>query len=149
VGKSAPWGAPVPDIAALYTSRDHAVSECLLQSRQAAQDVTPFDDLERRHAAAWQALWDRFDIRLDAAHERAGMILHLHSFHLLQTVSPNSIPLDVGVPARGWTGEAYRGHVFGGRQREPVPGLQAGRRADAAVPALPRQTARPAARPGV
>ena len=40
------------------------------------------------------------------------MILHLHIFHLLQTVSPNSIPLDVGVPARGWTGEAYRGHVF-------------------------------------
>ena len=22
------------------------------------------------------------------------------------------IDLDVGVPARGWTGEAYRGHVF-------------------------------------
>jgi trehalose/maltose hydrolase-like predicted phosphorylase len=31
---------------------------------------------------------------------------------LLQTVSPNSIDLDVGVPARGWHGEAYRGHVF-------------------------------------
>ena len=49
---------------------------------------------------------------LDSANERAEMILHLHIFHLLQTVSPNSIPLDVGVPARGWTGEAYRGHVF-------------------------------------
>jgi trehalose/maltose hydrolase-like predicted phosphorylase len=27
-------------------------------------------------------------------------------------VSPNSIGLDIGVPARGWTGEAYQGHVF-------------------------------------
>ena len=26
--------------------------------------------------------------------------------------SPNSIGLDVGVPARGWTGEAYQGHIF-------------------------------------
>jgi trehalose/maltose hydrolase-like predicted phosphorylase len=102
----------VEKIAALYTSRDRAVAECLLQSRQAAQDAARFDDLEHRHAAAWQALWDRFDIWLDAANERAEMILHLHIFHLLQTVSPNSIPLDVGVPARGWTGEAYRGHVF-------------------------------------
>ena len=102
----------VEKIAALYTSRDRAISECLLHARQAAQDAARFDDLEQRHADVWQALWDRFDIWLDAANERAEMILHLHIFHLLQTVSPNSIPLDVGVPARGWTGEAYRGHVF-------------------------------------
>jgi trehalose/maltose hydrolase-like predicted phosphorylase len=40
------------------------------------------------------------------------MLLRLHMFHLLQAVSPNSIGLDIGVPARGWTGEAYQGHVF-------------------------------------
>ena len=39
-------------------------------------------------------------------------VLRLHVFHLLQTVGPNSIGLDVGVPARGLHGEAYRGHVF-------------------------------------
>ena len=33
-------------------------------------------------------------------------------FHLLQAVSPHSIGLDIGVPARGWTGEAYQGHIF-------------------------------------
>ena len=33
-------------------------------------------------------------------------------FHLLQAVSPKSIGLDIGVPARGWTGEAYQGHIF-------------------------------------
>jgi len=30
----------------------------------------------------------------------------------LQSVSPNSIERDVGVPARGLHGEAYRGHIF-------------------------------------
>ena len=32
--------------------------------------------------------------------------------HLLQSVSFHSIGLDTGVPARGWTGEAYQGHIF-------------------------------------
>jgi trehalose/maltose hydrolase-like predicted phosphorylase len=32
--------------------------------------------------------------------------------HLLQTLSPHTADLDVGVPARGLHGEAYRGHVF-------------------------------------
>src|SRR3546814_17275877 len=40
------------------------------------------------------------------------MILRLHIFHLLQTISPNTSDLDGGVPARGLHGEAYRGHVF-------------------------------------
>ena len=40
------------------------------------------------------------------------MLLRLNMFHLLQAVSLHSIGLDIGVPARGWTGEAYEGHVF-------------------------------------
>src|SRR5690606_40554510 len=36
----------------------------------------------------------------------------LNILHLLQAVSLNSIGLDIGVPARGWTGEAYQGHIF-------------------------------------
>ncbi len=39
-------------------------------------------------------------------------LTNLHTFHILQTVSNNTIGLDVGVPARGLHGEAYRGHVF-------------------------------------
>jgi trehalose/maltose hydrolase-like predicted phosphorylase len=39
-------------------------------------------------------------------------LLRLNMFHLLQAVSLNSIGLDIGVPARGWTGEAYQGHIF-------------------------------------
>ncbi len=40
------------------------------------------------------------------------MVLRLHIFHLLQTVSPNTVDMDAGVPARGLHGEAYRGHIF-------------------------------------
>src|SRR5258707_14577182 len=38
--------------------------------------------------------------------------VRLHLLHLLQTLSPHTAELDVGVPARGLHGEAYRGHVF-------------------------------------
>ena len=102
----------VEKIAALYTSRDRAVSECLLAARQAAAGAPGFADLEARHTTAWESLWSRFDIKLDSANQWAETVLHLHTFHLLQTISPHSVPLDAGVPARGWHGEAYRGHVF-------------------------------------
>jgi len=102
----------VEKIAALYTSRDRAISECLLAARQAALDAPGFADLETRHATAWESLMSRFEIRLDDANKWAESVLHLHMFHLLQTISRNSILLDAGVPARGWHGEAYRGHIF-------------------------------------
>jgi alpha,alpha-trehalase len=38
--------------------------------------------------------------------------VNLHLFHVLQTMSPATVFVDAGVPARGLHGEAYRGHVF-------------------------------------
>ncbi len=102
----------VEKTAALYTSRDRAISESLLSARLAAQTAPAFARLEAWHADAWDTLWNRFDIEIDSANEWVETVLHLHVFHLLQTVSPHSTVLDVGVPARGWHGEAYRGHVF-------------------------------------
>ena len=62
---------------------------------------------------AWAHLWARFPIQLRGGEDdRVLPMLRLHIFHLLQTVGPNSIGRDVGVPARGLHGEAYRGHVF-------------------------------------
>ena len=60
---------------------------------------------------AWDLLWGRFDLPL-AGQRQAELALRVHIFHLLQTVSPSTIGLDCGVPARGLHGEAYRGHVF-------------------------------------
>jgi len=102
----------VEKVAALYTSRDRAISEGLLSARLAAQAAPDFRCLLARHAAAWDRLWNRFNVEIDSANDWVETALHLHVFHLLQTVSPHSTMLGVGVPARGWHGEAYRGHVF-------------------------------------
>jgi trehalose/maltose hydrolase-like predicted phosphorylase/beta-phosphoglucomutase-like phosphatase (HAD superfamily) len=104
--------ATVEKVVALYTSRDRAISESLLDARQAIKEAPGFDELLARHAGAWDLLWNRFDVELDSANTWTETVLHLHIFHLLQTVSPHTMYLDVGVPARGWHGEAYRGHVF-------------------------------------
>jgi alpha,alpha-trehalase len=102
----------VEKVAALYTSRDRAISESLLSARLAAKTAPGFRRLETWHAEAWDTLWNRFDVEIDSANDWVETVLHLHVFHLLQTVAPHSTTLDVGVPARGWHGEAYRGHVF-------------------------------------
>ena len=95
----------------LYTSRDHAISECGLAARTSLDNVRQFEDLLRSHTQRWDRLWQRCDIGIQDG-EDSQLILRLHIFHLLQTVSPNTIELDVGVPARGLHGEAYRGHIF-------------------------------------
>ncbi|MBE0476066.1 MAG: glycoside hydrolase family 65 protein [Coriobacteriia bacterium] len=101
----------VQKVASIYTSRDLAVSEPVLDAREAVRRAGGFEGLLRSHSLAWDHLWRRFQIR---GHEREEdqRILNVHVAHLLQVVSENSIGLDVGVPARGLHGEAYRGHVF-------------------------------------
>ncbi len=101
----------IEKIVALYSSRDRATSECGLQAREAAQRAGGFTELLESHAKRWDRLWQRCDIATED-HNHSQYVLRLHLFHLLQTLSPNSIDLDVGVPARGLHGEAYRGHVF-------------------------------------
>jgi len=104
--------ATVEKIVALYTSRDRAVSESRAEARMTVRGTEGYEGLLARHEGAWNGLWNRFDIELDSANARTETLLHLHIFHLLQTVSLHTINLDVGVPARGWHGEAYRGHIF-------------------------------------
>lgn len=100
----------------LYTSRDSAISECSLAARRAIAAAGRFEVLLADHLLAWKHLWRRFDIHLlpsdPGIKVNIPMLLRLNMFHLLQAVSPNSIGLDIGVPARGWTGEAYQGHIF-------------------------------------
>ena len=101
----------VEKVVALHTSRDAAIADSLLDARTRAERAGDFEALLERHVLAWNQLWRRFDITIDG-HERTQMIVRLHLFHLLQTTSKHTIALDVGVPARGWHGEAYRGHIF-------------------------------------
>lgn len=106
----------VEKVVALHTSRDAAVSEPAEAAARRAAEAPGFEALLASHALAWEELWRRCDLEIDvrgeADPERTQRTVRLHVFHLLQTVSLNTIDLDAGVPARGLHGEAYRGHVF-------------------------------------
>jgi beta-phosphoglucomutase family hydrolase len=106
----------VEKLASFYTSRDYAISDCALEARKTIARAGRFDAAMADHVLAWKHLWRRFDVHIQLADPgfklNIPMLLRLNMFHLLQTVSSNSIGLDIGVPARGWTGEAYQGHIF-------------------------------------
>ncbi|GGZ19600.1 glycoside hydrolase family 65 protein [Streptomyces poonensis] len=101
--------ATVDKTVALHTSRDPAIGDPLQAAVDRIDAAPGFDELLASHRTAWNQLWRRAE--LDVPGE-AGGILRLHLFHVLQTLSPHTADLDVGVPARGLHGEAYRGHVF-------------------------------------
>ncbi len=103
----------IEKIAAVYTSRDRAISESSLAACQSITRADPFDALLDRHVVAWSRLWRHCATELAESDDTldAQLIVQLHLFHLLQTTSTNTIDIDVGVPARGWS-EAYRGHIF-------------------------------------
>ena len=101
---------------AIYTSRDHAISEPGLEARKSVADNLAFDTLAEHHIMKWKHLWERFDFDIKHSdpeeEQRTKRNLRLHILHLIQTTSAHVIDLDVGVPARGLHGEAYRGHIF-------------------------------------
>jgi trehalose/maltose hydrolase-like predicted phosphorylase len=102
----------VEKIVAIRTSRDPAISEPGIAALRDVRRAADFAELRETHARRWRQLWSTSDIRLENGDTETQLILRLHIFHLLQTASPNTIEHDVGVPARGWNGEAYRGHIF-------------------------------------
>ncbi|WP_156036380.1 glycoside hydrolase family 65 protein [Blastococcus sp. URHD0036] len=101
----------VEKVVALCTSRDRGTGEPADAATEAVRAAPVFDGVLTRHVQEWADLWARCDVEVDGP-ARTSLVLRLHVFHLLQTVSRHSVDLDVGIPARGLHGEAYRGHVF-------------------------------------
>ena len=101
----------VEKIVTVYTGRDVATSEPAVDAERWLSRIGRFADLLDGHLTEWVHLWERLSIEFDDFGDEL-RILRLHLLHLLQTVSPNTSDLDVGVPARGLHGEAYRGHIF-------------------------------------
>lgn len=97
---------------ALYTSKDEAITEALLEAVNALEEVETFKKLSDDNTLVWQSLWTENDTEIEADDFEDQLILRLHVFHLLQTYSAHTTNLDAGIPARGWHGEAYRGHIF-------------------------------------
>ena len=107
-------GRPVriEKVAAFVTSRDRAIASPETAAFEETSQSGRFATLEEEHRRAWEMLWDDFDIEVEDGSETEQVRLRLHLFHLLQTLSPHTIEMDAGAPARGWHGEAYRGHIF-------------------------------------
>jgi len=103
----------IEKVVAIFTSLDPAISEPGLAARESVSAAPGFEALLTAHCAVWASLWSDFDVAVEMRpiHDTETK-LRLHIFHLLQTVSRHSIDADAGVPARGWHGESYRGHIF-------------------------------------
>lgn len=103
----------VEKVLSLYSSRDFAISEPRVEACKQIRRLAGFAQLLEQHELAWRQLWHRADLELAGCKDcYEQLVLRLHVFHMLQTASPNTIGRDVGIPARGLHGEAYRGHVF-------------------------------------
>jgi len=96
--------------AALYTSKDPAIACCIEASQKILQNSPGFANLLGEHKHAWERLWKRCDLEFEPLDYLR--VTRMHLFHILQTVSPHTADLDTGVPARGWHGEDYHGHIF-------------------------------------
>ncbi|MFD2762891.1 glycoside hydrolase family 65 protein [Micromonospora eburnea] len=95
----------------VFSNRDRVVSVPLSAALDELREAGGFALALTDHVAAWSRLWARF--RLDVGEKHAWQLpIRVHTFHLLQTLSPHVIGLDAGVPARGLHGEGYHGHIF-------------------------------------
>jgi alpha,alpha-trehalase len=92
------------------------IADCSLEARKLVGRAESFDRLIESHALAWKHLWRRFDIEYQEKDpprvDRTGMILHLYTFHLLQSVPCTPWTWTWAFHPEGWHGEAYRGHIF-------------------------------------
>lgn len=101
----------VEKVVAVATSRDRAISTPAEAARFHLGQAGGFTTLLTAHEQAWAALWDDFAMALDAE-THISQALHLHTFHVLQTVAGARPDVDAGIAARGLHGEGYWGHVF-------------------------------------
>ncbi len=103
----------IEKLVTLYTSRDRAISDPMTEARTWLDRLGSYENLKQEHVVLWRQIWHYNDIKIDLKNGHLDqLVLRLHIFHLFQTVSKVSIEKDIGIPARGWHGEAYRGHIF-------------------------------------
>jgi trehalose/maltose hydrolase-like predicted phosphorylase len=94
----------------IYTSRDRDVEEEQATEKSLPADLT-YARLVAEHTASWQQLWEIADFTI-TGDRFAQKVIRLYIYHLLITASLHNKKIDAGIPARGWHGEAYRGHIF-------------------------------------
>ena len=75
------------------------------------KNISTFQQLLSDSKIKWEQIWKEIDVEIEGDRFSQKM-LRLNLYHLMSTTSHHNIDIDFGIPARGLTGEAYRGHVF-------------------------------------
>ncbi|MCM1983453.1 beta-phosphoglucomutase [Lyngbya confervoides] len=97
----------VQKVVSLFTSREAANPwESMTESLATVPD---YSQLKQAHDAAWHALWDKSDVRIEGD-EQAQLAVRFNLFQLLICGSPTDPT--VSIPAKTLSGFGYRGHVF-------------------------------------
>lgn len=95
----------------IRTSLDKTPGDLKEMCLDSLNKVRTFQGVFGPHSKSWKALWQKADIRV-TGDRFVQRVLRLHIYHLLVTASPHNVNRDAGMPARGLSGEAYRGHIF-------------------------------------
>ena len=74
-------------------------------------NIESFESEMQKSFAAWDKIWKKIDIRIEGD-RLSQKLTRMHLYHLIAGTSTHNEKLDFSVPARGLTGEAYRGHIF-------------------------------------
>ena len=101
----------IDKVVSIHSSNITQSPEPAADAQKQIAETGGFNDLFQESVNAWQVLWEKMDLRISGDRLVQKMI-RLHIFHTLTSVSGHTAKIDVGIPARGLHGEAYRGHIF-------------------------------------
>ena len=104
-------GCTIEKLASIHTTLDEKYASPVKAARLSLESKDSFDSLFEAHAKAWEKIWEKADIIIQGD-RFSQKLLRLHTYHMMCTASPHNPTIDVGMPARGLNGEAYRGHIF-------------------------------------
>jgi kojibiose phosphorylase len=101
--------ATVDRLAAIVSARTRAPSPETARRVLERALETGYDELLRRHRAAWDAAWQAADVRIDGDAEDQHA-LRFAIYHMISTAHPGKDTVSIG--ARGLGGMSYFLHVF-------------------------------------
>lgn len=102
----------VEKIVAVFTSNDkEGTTDPLEESISTISGAGDFVELLDKNTLAWEKIWEKLDIKI-TGDRLAQKLIRLNLYHSTITASPHTVNLDAGIPARGLSGESYRGHIF-------------------------------------
>jgi beta-phosphoglucomutase family hydrolase len=70
-----------------------------------------FEEEMKASEKRWSEIWNKIDIQI-SGDRLTQKLIRMHQYHLMSGTSEHNKEIDFGIPARGLTGEAYRGHIF-------------------------------------